>query len=65
MGERIFDATIESKEVLTDFDVLKESGGANRAIVKEFIVRVDGELNISFASRVGKPLICGVEIIAR
>lgn len=64
-GERKFDVSIEDKPVLTQFDLFKEAGGANRAVVKEFEVSVDSVLNIAFGAQVGKPLICGVEMIAR
>ena len=35
-GERVFDVRLQDKTVLENFDVVKEAGGGNRAISKEF-----------------------------
>lgn len=64
-GERVFDVSIEDKEVLEQFDVIQEAGGANRAMIKEFVVQVTGDLDISFDPHAGQSIICGVEVIAR
>jgi hypothetical protein len=48
------------------FDIAKATGGANRAVVREFNgVQVQGELDISLSASKGRTLLCGVEIIAR
>ena len=35
-GQRVFDVKLQDKAVLKDFDIVKEAGGARRAIVREF-----------------------------
>lgn len=35
-GQRVFDVKIQDKIVLSDFDIAIETGGANKAVVKEF-----------------------------
>jgi len=63
-AQRSFDVQLEGKDVLVDFDIFRESGGRNRSIVKEFEhVQVGQELEIALKSRIGRPLIAGVEIV--
>jgi hypothetical protein len=70
-GKRIFDVSIEGREVLEDFDIFKEAGARNRPLVKTFegIKVADGKVTLKFASAqpgVGDsaslPLLCGIEI---
>lgn len=48
-GKRVFDVALNSKTVLENFDMLKESGGKGRVLVKSFEVPVaaDGNLTLS------------------
>ena len=63
-AQRSFDVQLEGKDVLVDFDIFRESGGRNRSIVKEFEhIQVGQELEIALKSRIGRPLIAGVEIV--
>ena len=63
-GERVFDVSLQGKPVLKEFDVAKEAGGADRALVREFReVAARKELKIAFAARVGVPVLCGIEIL--
>ncbi len=65
-GERVFTVNLQGKDVLKDFDIVKAAGGPRRTIVREFRnVRVTDSLTVKFAAKTGKPLICGVEIVAR
>jgi len=41
-GRRVFDVRLQDKVTLTDFDIVKESGGRNRAVWKEF-----AEINVT------------------
>ena len=60
---RTFDVALQDKVVLKDFDVVKQAGGVNRAVVKEFKgVEVAGQLKISLGGK--SPLLCGVEVVA-
>ncbi|MFC1717422.1 PQQ-binding-like beta-propeller repeat protein [Candidatus Poribacteria bacterium] len=66
-GQRSFDVAIQGQEKLRDFDIVKEAGGKNRPIVKEFkSIPVTWDLALTFTpseSATGEPLICGVEVI--
>ena len=62
-GQRVFDVSIQGEKVLADFDIVAESGGPNRTIVKEFnAVRAGDELCVEFTPKAGVPLICGIEV---
>lgn len=65
-GPRVFDVTIQSKTVLSDFDVQKLAGGVQKAIVREFkgIAVSDGILRIGFVPKQQNPEINGIEIVA-
>ncbi len=64
-GQRSFDVTIQEKTVLSDFDIVKETGGAKKMLVKEFRgIEADLELTISFTPGNGSTVISGVEIVA-
>ncbi len=65
-GERIFDVSLNGKQVLAAFDIASESGGSRKGVMKEFTqVKCAGELLLEMNS-VSKPygsLISGIEII--
>ena len=61
-GERVFDVNVEGT-LLSNLDVYAETGGRNRALMKEFNVAVnDGYLNINFTKKIENTLIDGLEI---
>jgi hypothetical protein len=65
-GERVFNVALEGKIVLQDFDILAAGGGPNVPVVREFKgIDVTGPLEVTLTSKVGKPLICGVEIVGK
>jgi hypothetical protein len=64
-GRHLFDVNIEGggKE-LSGFDVMAAAGGRNRAIVREFPVRVsDGSVTVRFLRGKGAPTVSGVELL--
>jgi len=67
-GRRVFDVALQDKQVLQAFDIVKEAGGTNRTVVKEFkgiSVKDDLKINLTpVAENQAEPLLCGVEIIA-
>ncbi len=68
-GKRVFDVSIGNQQVLTDFDVAREAGEPERAVVKEFKgISAQGTLVIRLtptaAASVRAPVICGLELIA-
>jgi hypothetical protein len=64
-GPRVFDVTIQKKALLSDFDVQKAAGGAQKALVKEFkgVNVTDGVLEIGFVAKQQQPEINGIEIL--
>jgi hypothetical protein len=66
-GKRVFNVSINGKPVLTDLDVLKEAGGKDRALVKQFTGIVpDGSGRITIGidkGKVGTPQVNGIEIL--
>jgi hypothetical protein len=63
-GERVFDVVVGDQE-LANVDIAGETGQAGKMLVKEFKgVTVERELTIRFKAKRGKPLVCGVEVIA-
>jgi hypothetical protein len=63
-GKRLFHVALQGQRVLTDFDVGKEAGGPNRALIREFKgVKVKGDLTVTLtpADGAAAPVLCGVE----
>jgi outer membrane protein assembly factor BamB len=68
IGQRVFNVSIQGRQVLEAFDIVKEAGEINRSIVKEFNrINVIDDLKIALtptAESQALPLLCGIEIIA-
>ncbi|MCX8036169.1 MAG: malectin [Candidatus Sumerlaeia bacterium] len=64
-GQRVFDVAIQGKVVLPDFDVVKEAGAVQKAVVKEFkgIDAGEGTIEITFTPKTQNPEINGIEIL--
>jgi outer membrane protein assembly factor BamB len=64
-GERVFSVRLQGKEVLRDFDIVREAGGPNRGVVRAFEgVRAGSTLEVEFIAKTERPaLVCGVEVI--
>jgi hypothetical protein len=66
-GDRVFSVSLQGRRVLTDFDVMAETGARLRGVVKEFPgVMVGGELTIDLTRAKSKQhgsVLCGVEMI--
>ena len=67
-GQRLFDVTMQGKAVLDNFDIVKEAGGMNKSLVKEFRgVLAAADLKLLFKAKEGstaKAILCGVEVVA-
>ena len=68
-GKRVFDIKLQGKVVAEGFDVLKEAGGKNLALIKEFAgVDVNDTLTIEFVPRTTGseperlPILQGIEV---
>jgi outer membrane protein assembly factor BamB len=63
-GQRVFDVAIQDERVLSKFDVVRETGGPLRGVVKEFTgIVANKSIEISFDSKVGEACLSGVQII--
>jgi hypothetical protein len=65
-GSRMFNASINGTQVLTNFDILAAAGGPLKAIDQSFPVTVtNGQISIQFSQGAAdQPLISGIEILA-
>jgi len=68
-GQRVFDVLLQGKKVLENFDIVKEAGGRNKTVIKEFKnIAVKDALKIELKKTAGKnqkpPILCGIEMIA-
>ncbi|MFP6739170.1 MAG: PQQ-binding-like beta-propeller repeat protein [Planctomycetota bacterium] len=65
-GQRVFDVLADGKPLVNSLDIIAEAGGPRRCVVKEFPdLSIDGKLELSFNARKGKPLVCGLELVAQ
>lgn len=69
-GERVFDIILQDKTVAKDFDIIKEAGSKNKALIKEFKnIQAGKDLKLELKSKAKKttiktiPLLNAVEII--
>ncbi|MFB3904508.1 MAG: PQQ-binding-like beta-propeller repeat protein [Acidobacteriota bacterium] len=67
-GERVFHVRLQAREVLRQFDIAQEAGGADTPVVKTFTkVPVEGLLTVECVPSSGgaqpPPLLCGIEIV--
>jgi hypothetical protein len=66
-GRRVFSVSLQDKEVLRDFDVLRAAGGPWTAIAREFHgIQAEDVLHVVLkpGSRSRPAVLCGVEIVA-
>ena len=64
-GERLFHVALDGQQVLENLDIVKEAGGRNRVLIKEFEnVPAGAELQIELTAIQGKTLLSGVEVVA-
>jgi hypothetical protein len=63
-GQRVFNVVINGTQVLSQFDIIAQTGGQNRAAVREFSVPADGsgEIAIQFITIVDNAKVSGIEI---
>jgi outer membrane protein assembly factor BamB len=68
-GKRLFNVSLQGKELLTDFDIAAEAKGPWRTLVKEFRgIEAQTEMKIALTpaaqAEVGATVLCGIELIA-
>jgi len=63
--ERVFDVRVGERTVIEALDAVREAGGRDRAIHREFVGQAnEGVLRIALVARQGQPILNGVEISA-
>lgn len=68
-GDRLMDIYMQNHKVAADLDIVKESGGPNRALVKVFTgIGVEENLVIRLSPSASRPaattILCGIEMVA-
>ncbi len=62
-GDRVFDVRLQGDTVAPRLDVVKEAGGAQRALTREFGgVRVAGNLVVELVPVAGQPILSAIEV---
>lgn len=63
-GSRVFDVSINGKQVLTNFDVYATAGAAAKALVESFSATANssGTISITFASVVSNAMVEGIQV---
>jgi GH43 family beta-xylosidase len=66
-GQRSFHVELNGNRVLTNYDPLADAGGANKAVVKEYVVKSDslGHIQVAFLHGTiadGNPIVNGIEV---
>ncbi|MHC4495660.1 MAG: malectin domain-containing carbohydrate-binding protein, partial [Planctomycetota bacterium] len=68
IGQRLFNVSLQGRQVMENFDIAREAGATNRSVVKEFNrINIKDDLRITLTPTTASqadPLICGIEIIA-
>ncbi len=69
-GKRVFDIRIQGQVVAKAFDALREAGGPNKPLIKEFKgIQSDGELSVEFVPAAAnpapdeQPVLQGIEVV--
>ncbi|MEJ2704195.1 MAG: malectin domain-containing carbohydrate-binding protein, partial [Sedimentisphaerales bacterium] len=66
-GQRVFSVSLQDQHVLDDFDIVRQAGGPNQLVVKEFKgieIKDDLKIDLTPAATEPQPLLCGIEIMA-
>ncbi|MDP7656750.1 MAG: malectin domain-containing carbohydrate-binding protein, partial [Roseibacillus sp.] len=54
-GQRVFDVLLNGETVLTDFDIVRESGRPEHGIWREFSINIDSSLVIDLVAKTEAP----------
>ena len=65
-GQRTFNVSINSSQVLTNFDIYATAGAKNKAVIQQFTATADssGQITIQFTTVIDNAKIDGIEILA-
>jgi beta-glucanase (GH16 family) len=63
-GQRVFNVTINGKQVLTNFDIIAAAGAANKAVVEQFTAAANssGQIVVQFTTVKDNAKVSGIEI---
>ena len=62
-GQRVFSVTLNGKEILSDFDIVKQAGGPKRGLIRRFDTAAIGNaLSLALLPKVGQPILCGLRL---
>jgi 5-hydroxyisourate hydrolase-like protein (transthyretin family) len=63
-GQRRFNVVAEGEQILANYDIVADAGGANRAVIRTFPINIsDGRLDLSFTGVVDNAKISAVELV--
>lgn len=64
LGDRMFNVAVNGASELTDYDVVAEAGGQNKAVVEEIAVTSDanGKIEVAFTFGNNNPIVNGLEL---
>jgi outer membrane protein assembly factor BamB len=65
VDQRVFSVNVQDQLVVDKLDVVRESGGAHRSLIREIEnVQVDKALKIDLIPHRGRPVLSGIEVVA-
>jgi hypothetical protein len=65
VGQHVFSVALQGRQVLRDFDIAKEAGSDGSGIIREFQpIKAEANLTVTLTPSVGRPVICGIELLA-
>src|SRR5262249_8265668 len=64
-GQRLFNVAINGQQVLSNFDIFQDAGGANKADIKQFTATAaaSGHITIGFPTVRDNAMVNGIEIV--
>ncbi len=64
-GGRVFNVVLQGRAVLTNFDIARDEWVPGLGVVREFqAVKATTQITLELKPSVGRPVICGIEVIA-
>jgi Malectin domain len=65
-GQRVFNVSINGKQVLTNFDIVAAAGAADKAVVEQFTAAADstGKITLQFTTVKDNAQVSGIEILS-
>jgi len=65
-NQRVFSVKVQDQLAVENLDVVKDSGGPHRSLIREVAnVQVESSLKIDLIPHKGRPVLSGIEVVAR